>query len=230
MAAGHGLSLLEVARVARGLTQEALARRAGTTQPTLSAYERGTKSPTLAVLDRLLASLDFELGLNDKVTFHEISLDPGPGSGPRSAWVPNHLWRLEPHECFTPLTIPTTTGRRTLDLTKRDHRITAYAWLLHHGNETLLFEYIDAALLIDAWPDLTKILNPEIRQAWSTLVARTTDRAIDEIMIADFQRYHATKKWRPISRTRLRKLIHRLADRGLTPDQIRDVLRKRQTR
>ncbi|MGH3998356.1 MAG: helix-turn-helix domain-containing protein, partial [Pseudonocardiaceae bacterium] len=66
MAAGHGRSLLEAARVARGLTQQALARRSGTTQPTLSAYERGAKSPTLGVLDRILASLDFELGLNDK--------------------------------------------------------------------------------------------------------------------------------------------------------------------
>lgn len=225
MAAGHGHSLLEAARVARGLTQEALARRSGTTQPTLSAYERGTKSPTLIVLDRILASLDFELGLNDLVTFHEIPLDPRPGSGPRSAWVPNHLWRLEPHECFAPLTIPSKTGRRTLDLTKRDHRITAYAWLLQHGTETLLFEYIDAALLVDAWPDLTNIMNPQIRRAWSPLVARTADRAIDELMIADFQRYRATKK-RPISRTRLRKLIQRLADRGLTPDQIRDLLRR----
>lgn len=78
-----------------------------------SAYERGTKSPTLAVLDRILASLDFELGPNDKVTFYEIPLDPAPGSGPRSARVPNHLWRLEPHECFAPLTIPTKAGRRS---------------------------------------------------------------------------------------------------------------------
>lgn len=45
---------LRAARLAAGLTQAELAARAGTSQATLSAYERGRKEPSLATLDRLL--------------------------------------------------------------------------------------------------------------------------------------------------------------------------------
>ena len=48
--------LLREARRRAGLSQAALARRAGTSQPTLSAYERGLKDPSAATLDRLLAA------------------------------------------------------------------------------------------------------------------------------------------------------------------------------
>lgn len=40
-------SLIEIARRAAGLTQVELAKRAGTSQATLSAYERGLKTPSL---------------------------------------------------------------------------------------------------------------------------------------------------------------------------------------
>jgi transcriptional regulator with XRE-family HTH domain len=49
-------SELRSARRAAGLTQVELARRAGTSQPTLSAYETGSKSPSLNTFDRLLAA------------------------------------------------------------------------------------------------------------------------------------------------------------------------------
>ena len=45
---------LRDARVGAALTQAELAARAGTSQATLSAYERGRKVPSLATLDRLL--------------------------------------------------------------------------------------------------------------------------------------------------------------------------------
>lgn len=44
-----------------GVTQEALARAAGTSQPTIAAYESGRKSPTLATLRRLATSAGMEL-------------------------------------------------------------------------------------------------------------------------------------------------------------------------
>jgi transcriptional regulator with XRE-family HTH domain len=47
--------LLERVRVSSGLTQEELARRAGTSRPTLSAYEHGRKSPTVTTFARLLS-------------------------------------------------------------------------------------------------------------------------------------------------------------------------------
>ena len=43
------------ARLRAGLTQHALAARAGTSQATISAYESGRKQPSLETLDRLLA-------------------------------------------------------------------------------------------------------------------------------------------------------------------------------
>ncbi len=44
-----------------GMTQQALAVKGGTSQPTIALYESGTKSPTVATLQRLSQSLGFEL-------------------------------------------------------------------------------------------------------------------------------------------------------------------------
>jgi transcriptional regulator with XRE-family HTH domain len=47
---------LRDARRRAGLTQAELARRGGTSQATISAYERGRKEPSLETLSRLLAA------------------------------------------------------------------------------------------------------------------------------------------------------------------------------
>lgn len=49
-----------------GLTQAALAHAAGTSQPTIAAYEAGRKSPTMGTLRRLAQSV----GLEATVQFH----------------------------------------------------------------------------------------------------------------------------------------------------------------
>src|SRR5690242_9582999 len=111
-------SLLEVARVARGLTQEAVARRSGTSQPTLSAYERGTKSPTLAVAERILHSLGFDLGLQPRVTFREVHGERGG-----TYLVPDQLWRVDPPACFAPIDVRgADRSLRTSDLLNREGR------------------------------------------------------------------------------------------------------------
>lgn len=46
--------LIRDARTRAGLTQAALARAAGTSQPTLAAYEAGAKSPSVRTLDRII--------------------------------------------------------------------------------------------------------------------------------------------------------------------------------
>jgi transcriptional regulator with XRE-family HTH domain len=46
-----------------GLTQAALARAAGTSQPTIAAYEAGQKSPTLETLRRLARSVGTEMAV-----------------------------------------------------------------------------------------------------------------------------------------------------------------------
>jgi transcriptional regulator with XRE-family HTH domain len=47
---------LRDARLRAGLTQTELARRAGTSQATISAYEHGRKAPSVETLGRLLAA------------------------------------------------------------------------------------------------------------------------------------------------------------------------------
>jgi len=48
--------VLVAARARSGLTQVEVARRAGTSQATLSAYENGAKTPSIGVLQRLLGA------------------------------------------------------------------------------------------------------------------------------------------------------------------------------
>ena len=56
-------ALLESVRRRNGLTQAELARRAGTSQPVISAYERGHRDPTYGTLRRLVAAGGAELRL-----------------------------------------------------------------------------------------------------------------------------------------------------------------------
>ena len=58
-----GADLLRRARRDAGLSQETLARRAGTSRATLSAYEHGHESPTLATAERV--ELVVEAGVGD---------------------------------------------------------------------------------------------------------------------------------------------------------------------
>lgn len=52
---------LRRARRSAGLSQRELARRAGTSQATLSAYEAGRKQPSVVTMQRLLAAAGAEL-------------------------------------------------------------------------------------------------------------------------------------------------------------------------
>ena len=49
-------ALLKAIRRRQGLTQADLARRAGTSQPVISAYERGHRDPTFGTLQKLVAA------------------------------------------------------------------------------------------------------------------------------------------------------------------------------
>jgi transcriptional regulator with XRE-family HTH domain len=59
---------LREARRRSGLTQSALAQRAGTSQATLSAYERGRKEPSLGTLDRILKAAGARLVVEPAAT------------------------------------------------------------------------------------------------------------------------------------------------------------------
>lgn len=211
-------SLLEVARVARGLTQEAVARRSGTSQPTLSAYERGTKSPTLAVTERILHSLGFDLDLQPRVTFREVHGERGG-----TYLVPDQLWRVDPPGCFAPIDGLAAHGEpRRFNLLDRDTRIEGYIWLLRRGDEAQLFKHLDAALLVDAWPAVAPRLNPELRGLWAPLVYAAGDAAIDQLLITSLR---ASTRNAPLSPRSRKNLIERLKERGLSADEVRKLLR-----
>jgi transcriptional regulator with XRE-family HTH domain len=53
--------LIRGSRHAAGITQLELARRAGTAQPAVAAYESGSKTPNLATLERLLDACDHDV-------------------------------------------------------------------------------------------------------------------------------------------------------------------------
>lgn len=77
-------NLIRLARHDAGLSQRALARRAGTSQATLSAYEVGRKSPSLEILARIVraAGQDLRIRLerlddhDEWVAAYEASLSP----------------------------------------------------------------------------------------------------------------------------------------------------------
>jgi transcriptional regulator with XRE-family HTH domain len=56
--------LIKDARHAAGLTQSQLARRAGTTQPAVAAYESGARMPTVITLERLLDAGEHDLDVH----------------------------------------------------------------------------------------------------------------------------------------------------------------------
>ena len=53
--------LIRMARREAGLTQKALADRAGTSQAAMSAYESGRRSPSVDTLCRILGAAGFEV-------------------------------------------------------------------------------------------------------------------------------------------------------------------------
>jgi transcriptional regulator with XRE-family HTH domain len=167
-------ALLEHARVVAGLSQAELARRAGTSRPTLSAYEHGRKSPTMATAARLLARAGFELVTQPVVTFTER-----PASRGRTVWVPDHLPRLELDRAFAwvvlPLHLNWTAPDRSFDLGSRADRARLYEIVLREGQPEDILGYVDGALLVDLWDEL--VLPRAVRASWQSVVQATRDVA-----------------------------------------------------
>ncbi len=73
--------ILLQARTRAGLSQRALARRAGTAQSVIARIEQGRTSPTWETLQRLLAALDLEMNaqLEPRVVVGSHMLAEVPG-------------------------------------------------------------------------------------------------------------------------------------------------------
>lgn len=162
--------LLETARRARGLTQTRLASLSGTSQATLSAYERGLKSPSLKVASRILAATDHELALRTRVDWVEHH-----PKGIVAFWAPSMLWSVEPPTCFVTLRIPDLihdTGMRTWNMRERAERRGVYEQLIRRGLPQQMIRWIDGGLLVDVWDELD--LPDPVRDAWEPAIRLAT--------------------------------------------------------
>lgn len=166
--------LISQAREAAGLSKADLAERAGTSRPTLSAYEHGRVSPTLDTAERILAAAGHRLTTTPIVEWYQVDVGRA-----RSASVPDHLPDLSATEALRsvelPLHIEWSSRRRTVDLADRRQRARIYEVVLREGRPVDIESIVDGALLVDMWNEL--VLPRRLREAWQPLVdeARGSD-------------------------------------------------------
>jgi transcriptional regulator with XRE-family HTH domain len=160
--------LLEHVRVSSGLTQEELARRAGTSRPTLSAYEHGRKSPTVATFARLLSRAGWELTAQPHVSFTQQTSAYG-----KPIWIPDRLPRLDVARALAAVELPLhlnwSAPGRVFDLRSRADRARVYEIVLQEGTSADILAYVDGVLLVDLWEDL--VLPRSVRSAWAPLIS-----------------------------------------------------------
>lgn len=159
--------LLERARREAQLSQQELARMAGTSRPTLSAYEHGRKSPTLDTVTRLLGAAGFALDLTPCITWSKVQ-----GGRGQVHFVPDRLFRLPLATAFArfeaPLHLEWSRTSQTVDMSDRRQRLRWYEVVLREGSANDIQAFVDGALLIDAWPNL--VLPQLVRAAWRPLI------------------------------------------------------------
>ena len=159
--------LLAAARQDAGLTQSEVARRAGTSRATLSAYEHGHKSPTLQTAARVLAVSGFVLVTTQQVIFCEVPVGRG-----RTVFVPNVLPRLSLAQAMARVVLPLhlnwSRPGEVVNLSVRRERARAYEVVLREGRAEDIAQHIDGALLLDLWDEL--VLPRSVRAAWEPIV------------------------------------------------------------
>ncbi len=161
------VQLIEQARLAAGLTQQAMAEQAGTSRTTLSAYEHGRKSPNLETVERLIEVAGYELTLQHRIKFSKIQMPRG-----RSIFVPEKLWRLDLRTVFEPVTLPISLNwsrpGHEYDVRDRHQRARLYEVVIREGMPKDLLKFIDGALLIDSWDEL--VLPRQVRSHWQATI------------------------------------------------------------
>lgn len=160
-------NVIEQAREASGLSQAALAQRAGTSRPTLSSYEHNRKSPTLQTVERIIAAAGFDLAITPRIDFREVATGRG-----RAMHVPTVLPRLPLDLAFATVELPLhlnwSDRGRSFDLRDRRQRARVYEIVLREGSPNDILTYVDGALLVDLWDEL--VLPRSIRNAWHSVV------------------------------------------------------------
>lgn len=160
-------SLLSEARELAGLSKAKLAERAGTSRPTLSAYEHGRVSPTLDTAARILAAAGHRLTATPVLDWQEVEI-----SGGRTAAVPDRLPDLPTRDAVRrfemPLHLEWSRPGRKVDLADRRQRARAYEAVLREGRPVDIESIVDGALLVDLWTDL--VIPRQLRTAWQPLI------------------------------------------------------------
>lgn len=166
--------LLERARRLAGLSRSELARKAGTSRPTLAAYAAGTKSPNLTTAERILRAAGFDLDLTPHPSFREAPVRHG-----HAAYVPVALPRLALDRALgrvrLPLHLNWSQPGREFDLADRRQRARVYEIVLREGTGEDICEYVDGALLVDLWQEL--VLPAPLRREWQPLIDAVRGRA-----------------------------------------------------
>lgn len=166
-------NLISRAREAAGLSKADLAQRAGTSRPTLSAYEHGRVSPRLDTVERILAAAGFRLVTTPALRWHEVEVGRG-----RTAPVPDRLPDLPAREAVRVLDMPLhlewSHPGRSVDLADRRQRARAYEVVLREGSPADIESIVDGALLVDQWEDI--VLPRPLRRAWQTAIDATRER------------------------------------------------------
>lgn len=164
-------TIIELARRSSGLAQAELARRAGTSQSTLSAYERRRKAPSLEVTERLLRAAGCDLGVVPRVEFSDhFAQNVG------TFYVPDRLWRVEVPLCFAKVAMPDLvkqTPQSLWDLRDRADRRRLYEVLLVLGTPEQMVRWVDGALLVDLWTELE--IPRSVRRVWEPVVQAGAD-------------------------------------------------------
>lgn len=162
-------TLAAQARRASGLSQSEVARRAGTSRPTLSAYEGGSRNPTLHTLERVLTANGQHLVVVPDPVFtchHDRRGKP--------FYVPDQLPRLPVESALGTVVLPPhvdwSPAGQPRNLADRAQRLLAYQIVLAEGMPQDIQRFVDGALLVDSWIDLH--LPVSIREAWRPLVDR----------------------------------------------------------
>jgi transcriptional regulator with XRE-family HTH domain len=168
-------TILEQARRTAGLSQAGLAEAAGTSRPTLSAYEHGRKSPTLQTAARILDAAGFDLTFVPQVEFREVAVDRG-----RPIVVPTALPRLPVERALAVVELPlhlnwSDRGRR-FDLRDRRQRARVYEIVLREGGPDDVLLYIDGVLLVDLWDEL--VLPRATRSAWQGVITGAPEERV----------------------------------------------------
>ncbi|WP_375478704.1 helix-turn-helix domain-containing protein [uncultured Jatrophihabitans sp.] len=165
-----GAELLARVRRGSGLSQDELARRAGTSRTAVSAYEHGRKSPALETVDRLVSAAGYELDARPRVEFVRVA-----GARGRAVFVPTALPRLPVELALAtvelPLSLNWSQPGRLFRLVDRGDRARVYELVLREGAPADVIRYVDGVLLVDLWEEL--VLPRAVRAAWSPLIAQT---------------------------------------------------------